>query len=404
MRIEPFRMERMQSTYENYVDYNLSESGVRPMRASEILEMAGGPGRFLDTELGYSQSNGTEELRDRIAAFYDGARRDAVLVTNGGSEANYAAFWSLLERGDRVAFMIPNYLQTWGLSRAFAGRADAFRLTPRREGGRMRWALDIEALRRAVTRKTRVILVTNPNNPTGAVLTAAEMDEVVRAARRAGAWIIADEIYRGAELSGRTTPTFWGRYGRVLITSGLSKAFGLPGLRIGWVIGPPAAVRRLWSYRDYTTIAPGMLSDCLGRIAMDPKRRETIFARTRVIIRNNLPVLERWIHTHDDIFGYIPPEAGAIAFVRYALPVGSIPLVGRLRVDRSVLVCAGDHFGMARHLRIGFGSDADYMRRGLDRIDATLEELRAPRRRGRGPSPAPGPVPRRASRPPAPPR
>src|SRR5207249_8112286 len=101
MRIEPFRMERMQSTYENYVDYNLSESGVRPMRASEILEMAGGPGRFLDSELGYSQSNGTEELRDRIAAFYDGARRDAVVVTNGGSDANYGAFWSLPERGRR---------------------------------------------------------------------------------------------------------------------------------------------------------------------------------------------------------------------------------------------------------------------------------------------------------------
>jgi len=147
-----------------------------------------------------------------------------------------------------------------------------------------------------------------------------------------------------------------------------------------------------------------MLSDHLGRIAMDPKRREAIFARTRAIIRNNLPVLERWIHTHDDIFGYIPPEAGAIAFVRYTLPVGSVPLVERLRADRSVLVCAGDHFGMGRHLRIGFGSDADYMLRGLGRIDATLEELRAPRRRGRGPSPDPGPLPRKASRPPSPPR
>ena len=235
------------------------------------------------------------------------------------------------------------------------------------------------------------------------------MDEVVRAARRAGAWIVADEIYRGAELSGRTTSTFWGRYGRVLVTAGLSKAFGLPGLRIGWVIGPPDAVRRLWSYRDYTTIAPGMLSDYLGRIAMDPERRETIFARTRAIIRSNLPVLERWIHTHDDIFGYVPPEAGAIAFLRYTLPVGSIPLVDRLRADKSVLVCAGDHFGVARHLRIGFGSDADYMLRGLARIDGTLEELRAARGRGRGRSlpSAPPPrslSPRKASRPSSPPR
>src|SRR2546428_76563 len=129
-------------------------------RLSELVEMADGCGRFLGAELGYGQSNGAEELRDRIATFYDRAKRDSVLVSNGGSEANYATFWSLLERGDRVAFMIPNYLQTWGLSRAFAGRAHAFRLTPLREGGRMRWALDVEALRRAVTRTTRVILVT----------------------------------------------------------------------------------------------------------------------------------------------------------------------------------------------------------------------------------------------------
>ncbi len=382
MRIEPFRMERMQSTYENYVEYNLSESGVHPMRASELLQAAGGADRFLDVELGYCQSNGTEQLRDRIAAFYDGATRDAVLVTNGGSEANYAALWSLLERGDRVAFMIPNYLQTWGLSRAFAGRTDVFRLAPRQEAGRTRWALDVEGLRRAVTKRTRLILITNPNNPTGAVLEEAEMEEVVRAARRAGAWIVADEIYRGAEVSGRTTPTFWARHERVLITSGLSKAFGLPGLRIGWVVGPPAAVRRLWSYRDYTTIAPGMLSDYLGRIAMEPARREAIFARTRSIIRANLPVLERWIRGHDDLFDYIPPQAGAIAFLRYALPIGSIPLVDRLREDRSVLVCAGDHFGMARHLRIGFGSDADYLRRGLARIDETIDALQTRRPAG----------------------
>src|SRR5262249_29591058 len=152
--------------------------------------------------------------------------RQNVLVTNGGSEANYAAFWSLLERRDRVAFMLPNYLQTWGLSRAFASAADPFRLEPSGKGGARRWAPDTESLRSAVTRKTRVILITNPNNPSGGILTLEEMDEIVRVARQSGAWIVADEIYRGAEVSGTTTPTFWGRYDRVLITSGLSKAFG----------------------------------------------------------------------------------------------------------------------------------------------------------------------------------
>ena len=375
MRIPPFKMERMQSTYENYVEYNLSESGVHPLRAEELLGGVGEAAGLLATELGYCQSNGTEELRDRIALFYPGAVRENVLVTNGGAEANYTTFWTLLERGDRVALQIPNYFQTPGLSAIYAGPTDRFRLVRRREQDRTRWALDLDSLQRAVGRKTRLILVSNPNNPTGGILTEEEMDEVVRAARRVGAWIVADEIYRGAEVSGRTTPTFWGRYDRVLITSGLSKAFGLPGLRIGWVLGPPRTIDAIWTHRDYTTIAPGILSDHLARIAMEPERRESIFRRTRSIIRRNLTVLEGWIRAHDALFTYTPPEAGAIAFLRYNLPIASIPLVDRLRLDRSVLIVAGDQCGLSRHVRIGYGSDPDYLLRGLARIDLTLAEL-----------------------------
>ncbi len=389
MRIEPFRMERMQSRYENYVDFNLSESGVHPLSLREVLGDRDGVEALLSRELGYVQSNGTEELRDRIALFYEGAARANILVTNGGSEANYACLWSLLDKGDRVAYMLPNYLQTWGLSRAFATSADPFRLTPRLQDGSMRWALDVEGLRRAVTKRTRVILVTNPNNPTGGILNEEEMAEVIRCARRVGAWIVADEIYRGAEVSGVTTPTFWGRYDRVLITSGLSKAFGLPGLRIGWVIGPAKTVDRIWSYRDYTTIAPGMLSDHIARIVMEPGTRDRILERTRSIIRTNLPVVEGWIADRQGMLSCIRPLAGAIAFVRYNLPIPSVRLSEKLRLERSVLIVPGDLFGTGRHIRIGYGSERGYLERGLDLIARTLDEVRkrSPARRGAG---APG--------------
>jgi len=376
MRIPPFKMERMQSTYENYVEYNLSESGVHPMRLEELLGGSPETAKFLATELGYCQSNGTEELRGRIALFYPGASCGNILVTNGGAEANFTTFWTLLEKGDRVALQIPNYFQTPGLARIYAGRVNFFRLVRREEGDSTRWALDVDSLRRAVTKKTRLILVTNPNNPTGAILTESEMDAVVQIARRTGAWIVADEIYRGAELSGKTTPTFWGRYRRVIITSGLSKAFGLPGLRIGWVVGPPKTIEAIWSHRDYTTIAPSILSDQVARIAMESGRREAIFSRTRSIIRANLPVLEKWIRTHDDIFTYTPPEAGAIAFLRYRLPIGSISLVEKLRVEQSVLIVAGDQCGLPRHIRIGYGSPTTYTREALIRFDRILERLK----------------------------
>jgi aspartate/methionine/tyrosine aminotransferase len=373
VRIDLFRMERTQCLYENEVEYNLSESGVRPLRLEELLEGEDRT-RFFSEALKYPESNGSPELRERIAQFH-GANAEQVSVTNGGSEANYTALWGLLEKGDRAAVMLPNYLQTWGLARAYAGTADAFYLVERQENGRMRWALDVESLKRAVTRKTRLIVITNPNNPTGAVLTESEMDEVIRAARKVNAWLLADEIYRGAEVAGPLSPTFWGRYDKLLLTSGLSKAFGLPGLRVGWIIGPEKTVAKLCQYRDYTTLTPTYLSDRLARIVMNPARREPILERTRSIIRAHLPRLESWIHSHDDIFTYIPPIAGAIAFFRYQLPVSSSALFDRLRTGQSVLITPGDHFGVGKYIRVGYGYDIDYTLKGLARVDITLKQL-----------------------------
>lgn len=374
MRIDLFRMERTQCLYENEVEFNLSESGVLPLKVEEILE-GQDPAVFLAHGLKYPESEGSRELRERIAQWY-GVTPDHILVTNGGSEANFTALWGLLEKTEHAAIMLPNYLQSWGLSRAFAGKANAFHLTEQAANGKQRWGLDVDSLHKAVTKKTRLIVVTNPNNPTGAVLTEQEMQEIIRVARKANAWILADEIYRGAEVSSPLTPTFWGRYDKVLVTSGLSKAFGAPGLRIGWIVGPPKTLGRLCAYHDYTTLTPTLLSDRLARIMMEPVRREKILERTRAIIRRNLPKLESWIHLHDDIFTYIPPVAGAITYFRYKLPISSEALFDRLRKERSVLITPGDHFGGGRYIRVGYGYDVDYTLRGLARIDQTLDELK----------------------------
>ncbi|MEP6995624.1 MAG: aminotransferase class I/II-fold pyridoxal phosphate-dependent enzyme [Acidobacteriota bacterium] len=380
MRIDRFRMERTQSLYENAVRYNLSESGVEPLRVEELLESEGDRTRLLQQPLKYPESNGSQLLRERIALLYPGAAADNVLVTTGTSEANYTALWGLLEAGDRAAVMLPTYMQAWGLARAYGGRADAYRLVERGRGSERRWALDVASLRRAVTKRTRLIMVTNPNNPTGAVLTEEEMDEIVAAARRVKAWIVSDEVYRGAEVGSDTmSPTFWGRYSKVLITSGLSKAFGLPGLRIGWIAGPAREIGRLWSYQDYTTLTPSMLSDRLARAALDPQRREEILARTRRIIRENLPRVQAWIGSNAEVFGSIAPVAGAIALVKYRLPIGSVALFDRLRLEESVLVTPGAHFGIGKYFRVGFGYDVDRTLEGLARIQA----FRRPRRRGR---------------------
>ena len=372
MKLEQFAMERMQSTYENLVEFNLSESGVRPLTPRELIADAAGLDGLLDQPLVYSQSNGTIELRQAIASMYPGAGIEHIEVTNGGSEANFITTFNLIEKGDEVVMLVPNYMQTWGLSRAFGGTIREWRLIEDHDAGR--WRVDLSALEVLVTPRTKMIVICNPNNPTGARLTAADLDGIARIADQHGAWILSDEVYRGAEIDGVETASMWGRSPKAIITSGLSKAYGLPGLRIGWIAGPPSLIASFWSYHDYVTIAPGALSDRLARIALQPVRRAQLFERTRAILRRNLPLIEAWL-TEAGGFRWIRPEAGAIVYVRYDHPIDSLTLVNRLREEKSVLIVPGAHFGMDGYLRLGFGEPPEYNRAGLDRLKEFLASV-----------------------------
>jgi aspartate/methionine/tyrosine aminotransferase len=372
-QLERFRMERYQSLYWHQVDHDLSESGVTPMTIRELLGPHADAETFLATGLGYPLSEGSLETRANIAAWYEGATPGDVTVVNGGSEANFLVLWSLLEPGDRLAFMVPNYMQGWGLGRHLGAGTDTFKLKLR-DG---RWQLDLDHLRTAVGPTTKVVMVCNPNNPTGSVLSEHEMDAVVAAAERVGAWIVADEIYRGAEVAtDLTTPTFWGRYDKVVITSGLSKAFAMPGLRVGWIVAPPDVIARVWEHHDYTTLTPSMVSDRLAALAMEPTVRDNIFARTRAIIRANLPRLEEWILGHP-YFSYVRPMAGAITYVKYDLPIASSDLVERIRTEQSVLLVPGDMFGLKKGIRFGYGYDIEMTMKGLARADEVLADVAA---------------------------
>jgi len=375
MQISQFDMIRMQSLYENDVKFNLSETTVLPLKVSELLDGTDAVEHFISRELYYPEAQGSHLLRERIAQFYPDCKPENITVTNGGSEANYLTLWTLLEPGGRLACMIPNYMQAWGLGGAYADGVDAFRLVKQESAGHYRWALDLEELERAVSPGTNVILVTNPNNPTGSILTAAEMDAVVDIARKAGAWLVADEIYRGAEVEGPTTPSFWGRYEKVVITSGLSKAFGLGGLRTGWVVAPPELIAAFGIHFDYLTVTPTLLSDHLSAIVMEPQRRESILARTRDVIRTNLPQIEVWLSGQDDLFTYIRPEAGAFVYCDYTIPINSTELINRLRVEQSVLLTAGDQHGLDKGLRIGFGFGIEKTLRGLARVETLMRGL-----------------------------
>lgn len=370
MRYDVFEMERWQSTFEHRVRFNLSESGVHPMSVTELLELSEIPvEEFLSVRLGYGQSNGSDLLRERIAALYPGADEANVLVTVGGAEANFTALWHLLTPGGGAAVMLPNYMQVPGLLTSLGGRIEPFHLLES-EG----WQPDLDELEQRLQSGAGFILITNPNNPTGSVLSEASRDGIVALADSFGAWILSDEVYAGAEVEGGPeTPSFWGRYDRVIATNSLSKAYGLPGLRLGWLLAPSDIVGSLWGRTDYTTIAPASLSDSLAVVALSSGPRERILDRTRSVIRRNLPVLEDWMAHQEGRFTYRPPDAGAICFVRYHVEVDSLELAETLRTEQDLLIVPGAHFGMDRYLRIGFGPPVPELTEALERLETSLD-------------------------------
>ncbi len=375
MNLKPFELERMQSENEHRVEFNLSESGVEPLRIKELLDTPELREQLLNTQLGYSQTNGTDGLREAISHYYTGTTPDHIMVTNGGAEANFLVSWWLFQEHPSkrdFVFMVPNYMQIGGIWRNMGVDVKKFNL--RMTGGK--WSPDIEQLKSVVSKKTGAIAICNPNNPTGAIIGTEDLKAIIDIAADNDAWIVSDEIYRGAELKPEKAPSVYSMYDKVLITSSLSKAYGLPGLRIGWVVCPTEQVaKELWTYSDYTTICPSKASDWMATIALHPEVQAKIEKRTREVVRRNWAIMEKWIDSHSDILEAVPPEAAAICFIKQNTGLSSYDLVLRLMNEKSVLISPGEHFEVPGYVRIGFGSDPKHLEPALEKISELLKQV-----------------------------
>lgn len=371
MKIEPFEMERMQSTWENVVDYDMSESGIRAVTMRELIEMGFDLDSCLDLPLGYSQSNGTIELRKLIAQHYPGADIDNIEVTNGTSEANYMLCLVLLSPGDEMALEIPNYMQLFGVPLSLGAKINFFKLDFSKK-----WEPDWDEFERAVKPGTKLVYLSNPNNPTGSVLSVDAMKRIVDRCEKTGAYLLADEVYIGAERARDRTKSFWGMSNKVIVTSGLSKAYGIPGIRIGWMVGPNEIIEECWSQHDYITIGPNKLSDIMTRTAVEVKNRQRLYDRTRNLLETNYPIMDRWIKSFGDFFSYYPPDAGAFCFVKYDSDKPSFEICEEILHNQSTLIVPGVHFKLEGFLRIWMGGKPDYMQEGLQRIGIEINRVK----------------------------
>lgn len=368
MDFQNFELETFQSLYERTVDYNLADSSVQCAHVHQLLD--GDVASLVNIPLYYPEVNGTVLLRERIAGQYPQATPANVLVTVGASQANNLICNTLLEPGDEVIIFSPGYRQVWGLARNLGCRVRELQLRPEDD-----WRPDLDQLEKLAGNKTKLIAVVNPNNPTGSVLSAEEMRRIVAVCERTGAWLHADEVYRGTERGGPETPTFWGMYDKTVCVNSLSKAYGLAGLRIGWALATRPVVENLWRRHEYTVIAAAAPSMTLAEMALEPAKRSRLLERQRALSGAGHKILAGWIAEQNGRFSCKTPPATSIAFVRAHLEMPSVDLANYLREKASVLVAPGAYLGTENHMRIAVGYDAGRLQAALGRIGEATAEL-----------------------------
>lgn len=368
MNIRTFELERVQSLYENTVPINLTESGFHPYTLKELLS-AEQIEMLTETVLGYGQTNGSIPLRKTISDLYPNCNEDHVLVTNGSAEANLVACHTLLDRGDEVIMMVPNYMQIWGIVEEMGCTPKKFHL--REENN---WQPDLDELESLMTSKTKMITVCNPNNPTGYVMSMDEMKGIIAIAKKYDCWIYSDEVYRGADLDGIEKPSFYGMYEKVLVNGGLSKAYALPALRLGWLAGPKELIANTWAYHDYTSITAGILSDRIAEIVLKPAMRQKVLTRNRTMLNENLKSTIEWAKQYDSLISFVPPQAGGMVFMKYKFPINSTELSNWLRLEKGVFIVAGDVYAMDHHFRIGIGAEKKSLLKGYEILTTSLKE------------------------------
>jgi aspartate/methionine/tyrosine aminotransferase len=378
MKIEPFSLERWLTAHELHVEYDIAESGIYPLTVRELLalepetEREGMLERLLDLRLGYSEATGTHELRSLLAETYDDCGPENILVTTGAIEANFLLFNVLLEPGDHVVAPYPAYQQLYSVPRALGCDVDLWPIRP--ETG---FHYDVVELERVVRSRTRLIVINSPHNPTGAMLSPGDTQRVYNIAESVGALVLSDEAYRWLTIPGGppfAPPAF--NLGPQGISVGtLSKPFGLPGLRLGWMAAPAEIAAACWSMRDYVSLSPGKLNDALAILAI--RHRHKIFERNQAIITTNLCTANNWVAQHPGILSWTPPRGGLLALLRYELAIPSLDLANKLAEEYSVMLAPGSAFGYEHHLRIGIGQEPSVFATGLERASACFAELEA---------------------------
>ncbi|MEM1604473.1 MAG: aminotransferase class I/II-fold pyridoxal phosphate-dependent enzyme [Zestosphaera sp.] len=372
-RLPTFCLERWQSLHETSAKVLLSDSGVHPLTLFELLDYGLSLDRLSSAELGYGWTKGSPKLREKISEIYGGVvGPNNIVVTNGSAEANLVTVVATVKAGDLVLVDTPNYMQVPGLLKWLGARTIFLRRGP------PDWSFPLdEAVALMKRHKPKALFVNDPNNPTGTYMTRRELEELSHEAEKTNTLLVFDEVYWGSELY-ESRPSILEVAAPELATSvsGLSKVYGLPGLRVGWVAGSKKLADRLWSLKDYTTIAPSILSDYIASVVLERENVERLRERARGIVKRNLEILREAYARASDLFEVVWPRAGAYFLARTPWSSDTLMIAYRLFREYGVLVNPGECFEIPGYLRVGLGQRPQEFRDGLQYLIDSLTRVR----------------------------
>lgn len=383
MDISKFKVEFWLNPLDDKAKYNLGSSCCKPVTVKEFLELTNTDrdGFFKEIEsmsLHYGYFEGMPRLKEAIAGLYtDAVTPEMVLCVHGGTGANAIVCHALCEPGSNVVSILPNYQQYYSIPEALGTEVRIF--TCDEDSG---YAVDFDRIRSMVDENTKMINLANPNNPTGYTLSKADLEELVSIARKVGAYIVCDEIYRG--LSDEYMYSICDLYEKGICTSSTSKIFSSAGTRVGWIVTRDLSIHEhLMNHRSYNSICEGPINELIAAIILENK--DIFYQRNKTIVEEGRKILKEWVETQPHFF-IACDSMSSTSFVYYDFDIPAEEFAQGLYEAKGVLVCHGACFEQEKSFRVGYGfGDGTYFKAGLKQISAYVKELEDQGRIGKEP-------------------
>ena len=365
MNITPFKLERYYTLHEHSAQYSICNSECEAMTIKQLLALEkGAEDAFQNTWLGYTETKGDAKLREDIAAIYHILKSENITVCTGAQEPIFLISQALLQSGDEVIVQSPCYQSLRSVPESIGCKVRHWNVQYQNDKPRF----DLDDLKRLVSARTKAIYLNTPHNPTGFHFTRADQQTIIDLARTNNITILCDEVYRELEYRPELAiPAFADAYENGISIGVMSKSYGLPGLRIGWIACQSQDVlEKIAILKEYTTICNAAPSEFLAGVAL--RNRKTILDRNLQIIQNNLKCYDVFFDKFADLFSWYRPNAGTIGLVKMHFDQDDLTFANQVLQEQSVLVLPGGIYDYPGYFRIGFGRKK--VPEGLERFDA----------------------------------